>query len=210
MTGSRPIFQDIFGDDAWARLPLALQQHYANRPFSNDRVTVKGVLTIRMSKRMRFLSPLLQLMGMLTPWPGDNIPCTVHFLSHPKSNSFTFERWFYYPGRKPWCFRSELVPRGGHEVTEYFACGLGWRCTFYYDGDKVILRDRGFAWRLFGLHIPLPGFLDIFTGTGGAYETATDAGFYMRMEVNNAMFDDGPEYGYDGEFVVTEMALQDA
>lgn len=209
MTDSRPIFHDIFGDAAWTRLPVVLLAHYANRPYSNDRVTVEGVLTIRMSKLMAFFSPVLKLTGMLTPWAGENIPCTVHFRSQPKSNIFVFERWFHYPGRKPYVFRSELVPRGGHEVTEYFACGLGWRCTFYYDGDKVILRDRGFAWRLFGLHIPLPGFVNLLLGQGGAYETATgDNSFYMRMEVNHFLFD-GVQYGYDGTFTVTEVALQD-
>ena len=43
---TEPIFKDIFAEQ-WKSLPPALKAHYANRPFSHDRVTVSGHLTIR-------------------------------------------------------------------------------------------------------------------------------------------------------------------
>ncbi|HTN39983.1 MAG TPA: DUF4166 domain-containing protein, partial [Asticcacaulis sp.] len=66
---TRPIFAEIFAEQ-WDRMPPALKAHYANRPFSNDRVTVTGTLTIRMGPLLRLFSPLLKACKMLTPWEG--------------------------------------------------------------------------------------------------------------------------------------------
>ncbi len=45
---TQPIFQSVLGDD-WEALPPVMQAHYAVRPYSNDRVTVRGTLDIRIS-----------------------------------------------------------------------------------------------------------------------------------------------------------------
>jgi hypothetical protein len=202
-----PIFAAVFGEQ-WSRLPPALLKHYANRPFCTDRVTVKGTLSIRMGPMMKAVAPLLAMFGMLTPRDGDNIPCIVHFISEPDSNAFVFERWFEFPGRKPYRFRSKLVPKGGHEVTEYMPCGVGWRCSYYYDKDKVILRHLGYVWRLFGVDIPLLGLGELLIGQGGAYEQAVgEVSFRMRMATYGSLFMEWMDYSYEGEFMITEMAL---
>jgi hypothetical protein len=59
MPNTTPIFAEIFAEQ-WDSLPTALKAHYANRSFSNDRVTVTGRLTIRMGPLLRLASPLLK------------------------------------------------------------------------------------------------------------------------------------------------------
>jgi len=201
-----PIFADIFAEQ-WDGLPPALKARYANRPFSHDRVTVTGVLTIRMGPLLRWFSPLLKACGMLTPWEGEDIPCTVTFLSEPDSRAFIFERRFEFPGRPPHVFRSKMVMQRPHEVIEYMANGIGWRCAYYYDKDKVLLQHRGYVWRLFGVDIPVSGIGELLMGHGGAYEQATDENsFRMRMALYGGLFQELAEYSYEGEFTVTEMA----
>jgi hypothetical protein len=201
-------FAAVFGDQ-WHRMPPALQKHYANRPFSRDRVTVEGRLDIHMGPMMRVVAPLLAALGMLTPTDGKGVTCTVHFLSEPDSNAFIFERWFEFSGRKPYRFRSKLVPRGGHEVTEYMPCGVGWRCRYDYDGDRVILRHLGYVWRLFGADLPLPGLGELLIGRGAAYEQATGSdSFRMRMGTRGSLFGKWMDYGYEGEFRIAEIALE--
>lgn len=204
---SGPIFAAVFAEQ-WDHLPPALQKHYANRPFTTDRVTVKGTLSIRMGRLMKVVAPLMAAFGMLTPRDGDDIACTVHFLSDPKSDAFIFERWFDFPGHKPYRFRSRLVPKRPHQVIEYMPCGIGWRCSYYYDKDKVILRHLGYVWRVFGVDIPLLGLGELLIGHGGAYEEATgEQAFRMRMATYGSLFMEWMEYSYEGEFMITEMAL---
>ncbi len=206
-TFSGPTFAPVFGP-AWAAMPEALHLHYANRPFSRDRVTVTGTLTIRMGAMMRLIAPVFGALGMLTPHEGEDIACTVHFLSEPHSNAFVFERWFTFPGRKPFRFRSKLVPIRGNEVIEYMACGIGWRCTYGYEDDKVMLRHLGYVWRLFGMDIPLPGTA-LLMGRGEAFEEATGPdGFRMRMGVSGSLWGNSMAYSYAGNFTVTEVALE--
>ena len=205
----RPIFQDVFADQ-WDRLPAALKLHYANRPFTNDHVTVKGTLTITMGPLLRLLSPLLKAFGMLTPWPGENIPCTVTFLSEPTSDAFIFERTFNYPGKSPYIFRSKMIAQQAHEVIEYMACGIGWRSGYHFDGTRVRLTHKGYIWRLFGRDMPMPFFGEWLMGRGEAWEEATgDNRFKMDMRLTGSLLGNAMFYGYEGVFDVTDLGLSD-
>jgi hypothetical protein len=204
MTG--PIFADIFAGQ-WEALPSALKAHYANRPFSHDRVTVTGTLTIRMGFLLRLASPLLRALHMLTPWPGVDVPCTVSFLSEPDSRAFIFERRFDFPDRPPYVFRSKMISRRPHEVIEYIAGGIGWRCGYCYEDGQVWLRHKGYVWRLFGHDLPLSWLGQLLLGRGDAFEAATgDDRFRMCMTLTGGLFGGLTAYSYEGEFSVTEIA----
>lgn len=204
---TEPTFAEVFAEQ-WNDLPPAMKLHYANRPFTRDRVTVEGHLSIRMGSLMKLAAPLMGALGMLTPRDGDNIACTVHFLSEPDSKVFVFERRFAFPG-KPYVFRSRLVPRGAHDVTEYMPCGIGWRCGYYFKDGKVMLEHKGYVWRILGVEIPLLGLGELFMGRGGAFEEATgDTAFRMQMGTYGSLFGTAMDYGYEGAFTVTEVALE--
>lgn len=204
-TGATPIFQDIFAEQ-WDILPPALKAHYANRPFSHDRVTVSGQLTIRMGLLLRLALPLLKALNMLTPWPGSDVPCTVTFRSEPDSRAFIFERRFHFPGRAPYVFRSKMIPQGPHEVIEYMAGGVGWRCGYGYENDRVSLQHRGYVWRIFGVDVPLSWLGECLLGRGDAFEKATGENrFRMRMTLSGGLFGRLTEYSYEGEFTLTDF-----
>ena len=88
-----PIFKAAFGTD-WNVLPKVIRDHYAIRPYSNDRVIVKGTLDIEISPFMRVMS---RLSGMLVSKSGMGVPVTVTFTSGPDTSAFTFDRIFHYP-----------------------------------------------------------------------------------------------------------------
>ena len=160
---------------------------------------------------MRVFAPVFGALGMLTPRDGEDIPCTVHFISEPGSNAFVFERWFAFPGQKPFCFRSRLVPKRGHEVVEYMRCGVGWRCTYSFHDGKVWLEHRGYLLNLFGLDIPLPWLGELFLGKGHAWEEATgERSFRMAMGTSGGVFGAAMAYGYTGEFTVVREEMDDA
>lgn len=206
MVDSQPIFQTVFGNQ-WDSLPPALKAHYANRPYTNDIVTHEGALTITLSPVMRSFAWLMRLANVLVPFEGADVPCTVYARSDPKSAAYILDRRVFAPGREPYTFRSELVCLKPHVVAEYFRFGGGWVASYYFEGDKVILRHRGFAWRLFGLHIPLPGFLDIIFGQGSAYEITTGKDSFRMATSLDHFLHEGSMAGYAGEFRITEVKL---
>jgi hypothetical protein len=160
-----------------------------------------------MGPLLRLASPLLKTCNMLTPWSGEDVPCTVEFHSEPDSRAFIFARRFDFPGRPPHVFRSKMIPQGPHEVIEYMANGIGWRCGYFYDGQRVLLRHRGYVWRLFGGDMPLSWIGEWLLGCGDAFEEATgNDSFRMRMTLSGGLFGRLTEYSYEGEFTVTEMA----
>jgi hypothetical protein len=202
-----PSFKSIF-DEQWEDLPPVLKSHYANRPFSHDRVTAMGVLDIEMRGWLKLFSPLIRLSGMLTPYSGQNIPVTVHFLSEPKTNAFVFERHFTFP-QGPIMFRSKMTSQRPHEVIEYMKLGVGWQAGYHFDGQRIIMSHRGYVLKIFGQHIALPKFIDALVGLGFAWEEAiSDDEFIMHMELKSPLL--GCLYAYSGRFKITEVALGNA
>lgn len=196
MTNNRPIFQEIFGAQ-WDKLPVVLQKHYANRGFSNDVTTVEGHLDVRYNWLMKLLAPMLRALGLLVPFAQRNIATTVRFSSEMSSNVFCFDRECRVEGRKPFHFRSRLVPQGGNEVIEFMRFGIGWRCAFSFENDEVTLSHRGYVWRLFGINIPVP--IGLVLGVGSAREQAlSDTSFRMCMTITHPLW--GQVYEYTGDF----------
>jgi hypothetical protein len=203
MSERAPIFRNIFGA-SWDQLPPVIREHYANRPFSRDVVVVEGVMDVELSGMARLFAPLLRISGALVPIEGREIPVTVTFRSDPDSKAFIFDREFRFAGRKPYHFRSAMVPVAGHEVIEWMAIGFGWRAAFSYAEGQVRLDHRGYALRCFGRVIPMP--VEWLFGRGEAWERAIDdTRFAMEMTIRHRLF--GMLYGYRGTFRIGEMRL---
>ncbi len=197
-----PIFEGIFGIP-WTRLPPVMQKHYAIRPDSDDRVTVEGTLNIRCSRMIRLAAPLLKLLGALVPYNAENVAVTVAFYCGRGKNCFHFDRLFRLPGKPTFRFHSRVEPIGDGELVEFMRCGIGWRCIYRAEGNRVILEHRGYVCRIGGKLIPLP--LALFLGKGAAEEEAVDENtFRMWMSVTHPLF--GENYRYEGTFRIAEVS----
>mgnify|MGYP000194456811 CR=1 FL=1 len=200
---NKPIFQYIFGEQ-WQHLPQVMRKHYANRPYSKDVVTVKGVMKIEVSTYAKLLSPFLRIAGALVPYPGDNIPVTVRFYSEQDTDVYSFHRIFHFTDRPAYHFRSHMVHVGSNKIIEFMPIGIGWNASYRYDGQKVLIEHCGYKMKLFGYLIKLP--LELLLGKGYAEEEAlSDNRFRMYMDIKHPIF--GKVYSYMGEFSVSEVAL---
>ncbi|MFT4089255.1 MAG: DUF4166 domain-containing protein [Asticcacaulis sp.] len=203
----RPTFAVVFAEQ-WAQLPPALKAHYANRPFSKDRVVVEGVMEVEMAGWLKHLSPLIRWSRMLTPYEGKNVPATVQFDSEPDSNAFVFHRQFRFEQGEV-VFHSRMIPTGAHEVIEYMNFGIGWRAGYAFDGQRVQMTHRGYVWKLMGRTFSLPRFIEPLIGRGMAWEEAvSEDEFIMRMELRSRWL--GLLYAYGGRFRIAEVTLKDA
>jgi len=197
-----PVFKKIFGTD-WENLPPVFRRHYACRAGSADRAACEGVMEVRTSWLGRLLAPLFFLTGTLVPYAGKDIRATVRFESIDKSghSGIVFNRVFYFPGRKPYRFRSVMLPSGGNEMTEHTRLGIGWRAAFVWTGEKIDMQHRGYSLTVFGKTLPFPG--EFFLGRGQASETALDNDrFAMTMDIVHPLW--GRVFGYSGVFRMTE------
>lgn len=193
---SEPIFKSIFGE-SWDMLPPVMLKHYANRPYTNDRTTVKGNLNVMCTGPIRLLSPLLWIAGGIPPANAQNVPVTVMFESDEQSKAFTFHRTFHFADRKPYSFRSKMLQVMGNEVIELMAFGIGWKTSFHWEDGCVKLKHRGYVVKLFGHYIPIP--LTFIFGAGNAIETSVDdCTFDMQVEITHPLW--GKVYGYNGRF----------
>lgn len=204
MPNKEPIFKAIFAS-RWSELPLIMRKHYANRPFCHDIVVAEGKMDIKFGWFIKLLSPFLRILGSLVPYQGENIPVTVHFMSEPHSNAFILEREFRFPHKKPFIFKSKLLVIQDDILVEVMRSGLGWKHRFFYDGQNVILKHRGYIFKIFGIYIPLP-FMDFIIGIGHAEEQAlSDDKFKMKMTINHPLM--GEIYLYRGEFEINEALI---
>jgi Domain of unknown function (DUF4166) len=195
---NKPIFQDIFGEK-WNDLPPALHKHYANRPYSNDITIVEGKLDVSCKPSLQFLAPIMKLMGQIPVRNEKNVQVTVRFQSDPDTRDFQFNRVFHFKGAKPYIFRSRMVQIKDNEVIEIMRFGLCWKMLYLWDGGKVILEHKGYAFHLFGHFIAMP--LTFVVGKGYAEEIAIDDNrFDMIVHITHPWW--GRIYEYKGRFRV--------
>ena len=195
---SDPIFKSIFGD-SWHNLPSVMKKHYANRPYTDDMTVVEGKLDVMCKQPLKFLAPLMKLMGQIPTYNEENVPVTVHFQSDKDTKAFYFNRTFNFKNTKSYAFKSLMVQIKGNEVIEIMRFGLGWKMLYLWNGEKVVLKHRGYALRLFGYFIPLP--LTLLIGKGYAEEIAVDdKTFDMITHITHPLW--GKIYEYKGRFKI--------
>lgn len=195
---NEPIFKSIFGDK-WEDLPSVIKKHYANRPYTQDETTVKGVLNVMCRPPLLYISPLMRLLGQIPARNEAEVPVSVQFKSDLDSRAFRFYRIFNFTTGKPYTFESRMLQIKGSEVIEIMRFGLGWKLQYAWDGEKVILSHRGYALQLFGHQIPLP--LTLLLGAGYAEERPVDDNtFDMETNITHPWW--GKVYEYKGRFEV--------
>ncbi len=192
-----PLFKTVLGED-WNALPPVLKKHYDVRPFSDDIVTVKGTLDVKVSTPVSLMA---RITGMLIPYSAVNVPVTVTFHAHKTKPAFCFNRVFHYPKHGDKTFYSEMEWIGGNQLVEFMKFGVGWKLAYFWRDNKIILEHRGYVWRLFGVTIPLP--LHVIMGKGYAEEMAVDeTHFSMWTYAHHRTF--GAMFKYAGTFEVLE------
>jgi hypothetical protein len=199
---SEPIFKKIFGEN-WKNLPPVIHKHYANRPYTDDLVTVEGVLNVACKGPIRIMWPLFMLMGSVPPFSEKDVPVVVNFQSAKVTQAFHFNRTFYFKTRKPYSFRSRMVQIKDNDVIEIMRFGIGWRMLYLWENDKVILKHKGYVLRFLGYYVPFP--LTFILGKGYAEEIPVDDDtFDMFVEMTHPWW--GKFYEYKGRFKVTKEA----
>jgi hypothetical protein len=158
-----------------------------------------GHLDVESAPWIRFLA---RVTGMLVPCSGENIPVDVTFTTGAIPNSIVFDRTFHFPGKNPVRFRSTLVVLTAGDCIELMKFGIGWRLRYRFEAPRIVLEHRGYVWRIFGRHLPLP--LGLIMGKAHAEETAhDDESFSMWTHTLHPWF--GKTFAYRGRFRIVAV-----
>lgn len=199
---NEPIFKSIFGA-SWECLPIAMKKHYANCPYTNDEVVVRGSLNVMCKPPLKWLGVVMRRMGQIPIHNEQNVPVTVSYTSDKNSKAFHFVRSFHFKGAAPYIFHSRMLQIKDNEVIEIMRFGLGWKMLYLWDGQKVVLQHRGYALYIFGHYIPMP--LTYLMGKGYAEEIAVDENtFDMLTHITHPWW--GKVYEYKGRFSISESS----
>lgn len=199
---NEPIFQRIFGQH-WHSLPTVMKHHYANRPLSKDCTQLRGSLNVILSPLAKIISPLFRLTHTLVPYSGNDVKVTVQLISSPHSNGIIFHRVFHFSNKKDYQFRSFLIPQPDNSMIEITRSGIGWRCNYLWQNDRVILQHRGYILKVFGWYLPLP--ITWIIGKTYAHEfPINNHSFNMHMEIVHPIW--GKFFGYSGQMTVFQDA----
>lgn len=183
----------------WDDLPRVLKKRYAVQPFSNDFVLAKGVMHIRAHGIFKLFLPIFRVFKVLVPYQGESIPTEVRLSSRKVNRHYYFNRVLHF-SKGEFMLDSVMIPKKQNETIEYMSSGLGWRFSYILDDKKLSLLHKGYCFRLFGYHIPIP--VRLIIGSGYAEEVAiSDSEFSLKMEINHPVL--GLVYEYGGVFKIT-------
>ncbi|WP_182086465.1 DUF4166 domain-containing protein [Aureimonas sp. ME7] len=193
----KPVFREVVGEEAWARLGSAVRRHYFLRPDTDDAITVRGRMgEVRHSALATLILPFARIAGALVPYQGRDVPIEVHY--RVRGPRIHWDRVFHFPGRAPFHFRSFMVRSGSGEVIEFVRLGIGMRMRVSVENGALVFRGAGYVWRLFGRDWPIPAGL--LLGRAEVVEGPCEGPdrFEMAMHLRHPLF--GELFRYDGRF----------
>ena len=194
-----PVLKQALGHE-WDSLSPSVQAHYGLSPFTDQQIRVKGVMDrVSHSRLAALIAPFTTLAGALIPYTGTNVPVDVLNYSRPGKAAYFWHRTFFFPGRKPFLFRSSMLCTAPGEVTEFVRFGLGIRLGVSVSDGRLVEHDRGYIWKVAGWTIPLP--LNLMMGTSTIEEFGVSSReFGMRMALIHPLF--GETFAYAGQFSI--------
>lgn len=192
------IFQKIFGEK-WQLLPTVFKRHYAIRENSDDKIVAKGTISVDFSWLISLFRPIIASLHILPIKRAKDIPITVIFSCQNNPTAFCFNRIFYYSD-KPFTFNSKQIPIGGNKIIEItMGSILGWKCSYDYINNEVVLKHHAYVMKLFSWYVRIP--LELVMGKCHASEQAiSDSAFQMKVQFTHFLF--GFIYTYYGKFEI--------
>ena len=192
-----PVLKQALGPE-WSSLAPVIQAHYGLTPATDERIQLRGKMDrVFFSRFVSPLIPVAALAGAMVPYRGHDIPVEVVNYSVPGKPDYFWHRIFYFPGKKPYEFRSRMICTGAGELTEYVRYGIGLRLNVTVKDGGLNEKELGYVWRLGKWSIPIP--VNIILGRSYVEEMPiSDSEYEMQWVVTHPLF--GETFAYSGRF----------
>ncbi|HKD52849.1 MAG TPA: DUF4166 domain-containing protein [Steroidobacteraceae bacterium] len=146
------------GESAWARLPAAVQERFADQLQCAEYTGCFEV--VRASAAGRLLALACRVFGTpVAPYTGADVPATVRVFAAPGGDGMVWERRYRFAGGRT-CLVSSIKrtdERG--ELVEALPFGLRMPLRVFEAGGVLHFVSRGYFFAWFGVRLAVPGFL---------------------------------------------------
>ena len=197
------LFKSQVGE-RWQNLSPHIQKRFYANPSPDKPICYKGEMTrIECSLIGKLFANLIRFSGALLPYTGTHIPVDILVFSKPRLPDIFKQRVYYFPGKKPFIFKSNMRLDQHGNVLEFVGFGLGMKILVTEQEGNLHFRDNGYFWKLGPFIIPLPG---VFT-PGKTYLVHSDMGekaFKITIDIVDPVF--GQMYYQEGIFHHVEEA----
>ena len=192
-----PVLKQALGSQ-WSSLAPVIQAHYGLAPATDQQVRLKGMMDrVFYSRVVSPLIPVAALAGAMVPYRGRNVPVEVVNYSVPGKPSYFWHRTFFFPGKKPYEFRSWMICTGTGELTESVRFGLGLRLHVSVQNGGLVERELGYVLRVGKRSIPIP--IHVLLGKSHVEEMPiSDSEYEMQWAIRHPIF--GETFAYSGRF----------
>jgi uncharacterized protein DUF4166 len=199
MNQTEPVLKQALGTQ-WSLLAPVIQAHYGLTPFTDEQVRLKGNMDrVSYSPVVGLLIPLATLAGAMVPYRGRNVPVEVVNRSILGKPSYYWLRTFFFPGKKPFVFRSSMLCTGEGEITEYVRFSLGIRFNVTTKNGGLVEKDLGYVCKIGKWSIPMP--INFMLGQSYVEEMPVSYFEYeMKWVITHPLF--GETFAYSGRFAV--------
>lgn len=207
MTGNPPRLNDdlysgypsLLGAAAWRRLHPDIRRRFGGRD-AQRAVSYRGTMhEVWMSPAGILLAWLCRSIGTpLALYRGVDVPVTVQVYPDRRRGGMTWDRCYYFAGKKVNRVRSTkcIQPQAG--LVELVGFGFGMYLNVTESAAAIHFRSTRFFWRLGRFKIPVPHILS--PGTTTVVQTALDDGsFRFQLDVVHPLL--GRVFRQAGSFV---------
>ena len=155
-------FRALMGADAWGLLPAAIRQRFSKRCAEKATAIYRGHLTtVRISPLGHALANILRLVGAPLPVStDDDVPSVVTVTEDVRHGGQVWTRLYANRQGFPQVIHSAKRFSGPTGLEEHLGFGLSMALELEPRADALLFHSAGYVWRLAGLEIRLPRWLE--------------------------------------------------
>ena len=154
-------FRTLLGEDAWAKLPAAVQKRFCHKTGPGETILYTGIVTrCDFSRTGLLLAQVCRLIGSPFPTRADiGTAAVVSVTEHAGSGGQVWTR--LYANRKgfPQVIHSSKRFAGPTGLEEHVGCGFGMTLNVGVEEQSLVFRSERYFWQLPFLRIYLPRFM---------------------------------------------------
>jgi len=194
-----PVYQDLLGELAWARLKPEVRQRFSIRPAAEQCVRYVGVMeSVKLSCMGWLFAQVCRLIGTpLAPFRGRKVRMQIDLVQDKKLNGVAWHRTYYFGPGRIFTVRSTKSKGRNGELIEHIGCGFSMRLKLSEREGDLVFTSTAYQFSLAGRTFQIPALLTpgITTVT---HEQIEGERFRFSLSVDHPLL--GTTIFQDGEF----------
>jgi len=191
-----PNFRALLGEDAWARLPIAVQRRFDLRAHTASDTLYSGRMDVRASQLGVAFAHCCRVLGTpVAPFTGADV--TMQVAVFESAHGIVWERRYDFHGRAPIVVRSTKQLDSEGCLIEALGAGLRMRLRVYEERGALHFISTGYYFEALGIRQTLPEWF--LPGVTHVIHEDLGAGrFRFTMSTDHRWF--GQDYFQQGVF----------